>query len=232
MNKFKKLDHIKSVIENSRDSANTNDTNNTQSYKLKLLELKKILDEELEKIYNEEIKKNVTNNLKLYLDTQDVKMNVYSHTEHLGSFANKQEIRIKNLLFKREFYGNILPHHKLKESRYKTSIFMMDINNTVVCELCTHTHGLDISFNNTMHQSTEFIQLFNMFELDMSTHMKKYYNNWNINDHKTQEYFKDLNITNPSAAHCAFLDIVSHIFTELMPSILHNKNKYIDKERL
>ena len=108
MNKFKKLDHIKSVIENSRDSANTNDTNNTQSYKLKLLELKKILDEELEKIYNEEIKKNVTNNLKLYLDTQDVKMNVYSHTEHLGSFANKQEIRIKNLLFKREFYGNIL----------------------------------------------------------------------------------------------------------------------------
>lgn len=203
---------------------------NVPNYKSKLILLKNTLHSELEKIYNEEIKRNVENKLKIFLNTNNVHMKVYTHAENNMSFVNTQEIQIENLIFKRKVCGNILPGHILKESRYNSQTIMTDVEQTVKCTLFFHANELDISFSNKMHNAKEFHQLFNMFHMNMDNHMKKYYEDWSIEDPETQEYFKDCNIINPSSKQCAFLDIVSYIFTELMPSILHNPNQYHDRK--
>ena len=220
------MDKVMHELKNFKEVNKTNVPN----YKSKLILLKNTLHSELEKIYNEEIKRNVESKLKTFLNTNNVHMQSYAHTENNMSFVNVQEIQIENLIFKKKVCGNILPGHELKESQYNSQIIITDTEQTVQCTLCYYHNVLNISFSNKMHNAKEFLQLFNMFHMNMDSHMKKYYENWSIEDPETQEYFKDCNIINPSSKQCAFLDIVSYIFTELMPSVLHNPDQYCDKK--
>ena len=200
--------------------------NNSVEYKRKIIKLKDIFDRKFNEIYNDEIKKNLESYLKAFLNTDDVQITCLSFFDDGVSVESSQEIQIKNLTFKRVYAGR----STLGCQRLMGFSNITITDGDVLCDLSNKHGNMSISFSPDECYAKEFSDLYNRFQLNMETYMEKHYINWNINDIHTQKYFKSIKMDNPTVSKCAFVDIVSYIFTELMPSIQLNPSYYHDNK--